>query len=179
MGKPLLIDGKNHLMGRLASVVAKSVLNGQHVTVVRCEDMNISGKFIRNKLKFLSFLRKRCNVQPARGPFHYRSPSKIFNRTVRGMLPHKTKRGMSAIKRLQVYEGMPPKFARQKRFVVPKAMRVIRLRVGMKYTLLGRLSSEVGWKYQDVIKTLEIKRKLASKNRFRGSRRRGNCTSCR
>ena len=48
------------------------------------------------------------------------------------MLPHKTKRGFGALKKLQAYEGMPPKFSVQRRFVVPKAMRVIRLKVGMK-----------------------------------------------
>ncbi len=29
--KELIIDGKGHLLGRLASVVAKEILNGQHV----------------------------------------------------------------------------------------------------------------------------------------------------
>lgn len=40
--------------------------------------------FFRNKLKFMAFLRKRCNVNPARGPFHYRAPSKILWKTIRG-----------------------------------------------------------------------------------------------
>jgi len=34
----------------------------------------------------MSFLRKRCNVNPARGPFHFRAPSKIFRKTVRGIV---------------------------------------------------------------------------------------------
>ena len=29
--KELIIDGKGHLLGRLASVIAKEILNGQHV----------------------------------------------------------------------------------------------------------------------------------------------------
>ena len=29
--KELIIDGKGHLLGRLASTVAKEILNGQHV----------------------------------------------------------------------------------------------------------------------------------------------------
>lgn len=36
----------------------------------------------------MSFLRKRCNVNPARGPFHFRAPSKILWKTVRGMLKY-------------------------------------------------------------------------------------------
>lgn len=40
--------------------------------------------FCRSKLKYLAFLRKRCNVNPARGPFHFRAPSAILQRTIRG-----------------------------------------------------------------------------------------------
>lgn len=103
--QPILIDGRGHLLGRLAAIVAKTLLQGNKIVVVRCEQLNISGNFyrylyivlcvhvwcftmymfdFRNKLKFLSFLRKRCNVNPARGPFHFRAPSRIFWKTVRG-----------------------------------------------------------------------------------------------
>ena len=53
-------------------------------------------------VKYLKFLKLRCNVKPSRGPFHFRAPSRIFWRTVRGMVPHKTKRGMEALNRLKV-----------------------------------------------------------------------------
>ena len=54
------------MTGRLASIVAKQILNGQHIVVVRCEDLNISGEFFRNKLKFHAYLRKRCRYNPTR-----------------------------------------------------------------------------------------------------------------
>lgn len=82
----IVIDGRGHLIGRLASVIAKHVLNGDNVVVVRCEDLMQSGHFFRNKIKFLSYLRKRCNVNPARGPFHFRAPSRMFWKAVRGKL---------------------------------------------------------------------------------------------
>lgn len=157
--KALIIDGRGHLLGRLASIVAKTLLQGQKVVVVRCEGINISGGFYRNKLKYLAFLRKKCNVNPARGPYHFRAPSKIFWRTVRGMLPHKTKRGDSALGLLRVCEGIPPPYDKRKRLVVPAALRVVRLNPRRKYCSVGRLSHEVGWKYQNVIETLELKRK--------------------
>ena len=47
---PIVIDGKGHLLGRLASIVAKQILNGQKIVVVRCEEINISGSFFRNKV---------------------------------------------------------------------------------------------------------------------------------
>ena len=112
-------------------------------------------------------------MKPSRGPFHLRAPSRILWRTVRGMLPHKTKRGSEALNRLKVFEGIPPPYDKKKRMVVPCALRVLRLKPGrrvclycntmsvqpsvfavfyiiflMQFCVLGRLSHEVGWKYQ-------------------------------
>ena len=78
-------------------------------------------------MKYLDFLRKRCNVNPNHGPHHFRAPSKIFWRTVRGMLPHKTPRGEECLGRLRVFEGIPPPYDQKKRFVVPSALRVLKL----------------------------------------------------
>jgi len=147
-------------MGRLSAIVAKTLLQGQRVVVLRCEGINISGNFYRNKLKYLDFLKKRHNSNPARGPFHFRAPSKIFQRTVRGMLPHKLYRGKDAMERLKVFEGIPPPYDKQKRIVVPSALRVLRLKPRRKYCALSRLAHEVGWKYQGVVSTLEKRRKL-------------------
>jgi len=85
------------------------------------------------------------------GPFHFRAPSRIFYKAVRGMIPHKTARGAAAMERLKVFEGVPPPYDKKKRVVVPQALRVLRLRPGRKYCTVGRLSHEVGWKYQDVV----------------------------
>uniref|UniRef100_U5ELC7 Large ribosomal subunit protein uL13 n=1 Tax=Corethrella appendiculata TaxID=1370023 RepID=U5ELC7_9DIPT len=161
--KPILIDGRGHLLGRLASVVAKQILVGNRVVVVRCEDLQLSGHFFRNKIKFLAYLRKRCNVNPARGPFHFRAPSRMLWKAVRGMIPHKTRRGQNALKRLKVFEGIPPPYDRQKRLCVPIALRTLSLRPDRKYCEVGRVAHEVGWKYRDVVNNLEAKRKIKSR----------------
>ena len=91
-----MIDGKGHLLGRLASIVAKQLLNGQKIVVVRCEALNISGEFFRAKcesthdvhgsgdgepsavsssenlltmsiVKYQAFLRKQTRFNPTRG----------------------------------------------------------------------------------------------------------------
>ena len=126
--KVVVVDGRDHLLGRLASVVAKELLNGQHVVVVRCEKLNISGSLYRNELKYHYFLRKRTNTNPKQGPIHYRSPSRMFWRTLRGMIPHKTSRGQAAMQRLKVFEGIPAPFDKMKRMVVPEALRVLRMK---------------------------------------------------
>jgi len=169
--KPIVIDGRGHLLGRLAAVTAKTLLTGQAMVVVRCEGINISGSFYRNKLKYLDFLRKRMNTNPRRGPYHFRAPSKIFFRTVRGMLPHKTARGQAALDRLKVLEGIPPPYDKIKRQVAPSALRSLRLNPRRKFCEVGRLSAEVGWKYQDVINTLEAKRKAKATIFHKGKKR--------
>ena len=91
--KLTVIDCRGHLLGRLAATVAKELLNGQRIVCLRTEDINMSGSFMRNKMKFLRFLRKKMNTNPARGPFHFRAPSQILRRAIRGMVPHKQVRG--------------------------------------------------------------------------------------
>merc|ERR1711981_513663 len=157
--KVVLIDGSGHLMGRIASVIAKCILQGQRIIVVRCEEICISGNFYRNKLKKLEYLRKRMNTKPSRGPYHFRAPSKCLFKVVRGMIPHKTKRGTEALNRLKVFDGIPTPYDKQKRMVVPSALRVLKLKPGRKYCQIGRLSHETGWKYKPVIDALEEKRK--------------------
>lgn len=83
----VVIDGKGHLLGRLASIVAKQLLNGQKIVVVRCEALNISGEFFRAKralpltpdptdpnidadslpVKYHAYLRKITRYNPTRG----------------------------------------------------------------------------------------------------------------
>ena len=160
--KVVLVDARHHMLGRLASILAKELLNGQRVVVVRCEEICMSGGLVRQKMKYLRFLRKRMNTKPSHGPIHFRAPARILWRTIRGMIPHKTKRGAAALARLKAYEGVPPPYDRMKRMVIPDALKVLRLQPGHKYCLLGRLSSEVGWHHYDTIKELEEKRKARS-----------------
>lgn len=82
--QPIIIDAAGHLKGRLAAFVAKLLLQGQKVIVVKCEQIALSGPFYRNKHIYMAFMRKRCNVNPRRGPFHFRAPAKIFYKCVRG-----------------------------------------------------------------------------------------------
>lgn len=105
--KEIIVDARGHLLGRLASYVAKELLNGQKIVVVRCEHIMRSGSLFRNKLKYHEFLNKCHTTNPKKGFSHYRSPSRIFWRTVRGMLPHKSPRGAAALGRLKTFEGIP------------------------------------------------------------------------
>ena len=126
---------------------------------MRCEHINISGSFYRNKLKFLDKLRKRTNTNPAHGPYHHRAPARIFHRVIRGMIPHKTHRDKCAMERLKCFDGIPAPYDNMKRMVVPDAFRVTRLKVGRRYCVLGRISHETGWNKAATVERLEAKRK--------------------
>ena len=83
---------------------------------------------MRNAVRREAFMRKTMNTNPARGHRHQRAPAKVFERTIRGMLPHKTPRGGEALSRLRCYEGVPEQYTKVKRVVVPAAYRVSHLR---------------------------------------------------
>uniref|UniRef100_A0A061SE45 Large subunit ribosomal protein L13Ae n=1 Tax=Tetraselmis sp. GSL018 TaxID=582737 RepID=A0A061SE45_9CHLO len=163
MTKPVIIDCRAHLLGRLASIIAKQLLNGEHVVCVRCEEIAISGGLVRQRMKYERFLQKRHHTNPKKGPFHYRAPSRILWRTIRGMVPLKTKRGAAALDRLKCFEGVPAPYDTQKRVVVPDALRILRLAAGHKFCTLKELSTSVGWKHGETVAELEAARKEKAK----------------
>ena len=160
--KEIVIDGRGHLVGRLASKIAKELLNGQRVVVVRSELLMRSGSLFRNKLKYHEFLNKGMNTNPRRGQFHYRSPARIFWRMVRGMLPHKTPKGAVALGKLKVFEGIPYPYDQKKRLVVPDALKILRLKSHRKFCVLGDLAQLAGWTKKALVERLEEKRKVKS-----------------
>ncbi|KAJ1442869.1 60S ribosomal protein L13a [Ochromonadaceae sp. CCMP2298] len=122
--------------------------------------MMISGSLVRNKIKYAQFVKKRMNTNPNRGPIHFRSPARIFWRSLRGMVPHKTVAGGAAMARLACFEGIPAPYDKKKRVVVPAALKSIRLRADRNFCILGELSKEVGWGYTDLVAKLEAQRKI-------------------
>jgi len=158
------IDCAGHMLGRLASVIAKQLLNGQKVVAVRCEKICVSGGFVRQKMKYERFRRKRHLTAPRKGPYHYKAPAKILWRTIRGMVPHKTHRGALALERLQTFEGVPAPYDKVKRVTVPAALKALRLQHGHKYVVLGDLSTAVGWKFGENIEELEAARQEGAKS---------------
>lgn len=121
---------------------------------MRAEGINITGSLFRNKVRFSEFLRKRLLTNPRRTFVHYRAPARIFWRTVRGMLPHKSPKGAEALGRLKIFEGVPAPYDTKKREVVPDALRAVKLSSFRKFCTLGDLSSQVGWGKQALVEKL-------------------------
>ncbi|KAK5841019.1 hypothetical protein PVK06_009927 [Gossypium arboreum] len=82
--KRVAVDARHHLLGRLASISAKELLNGQKVVVVRCEEICMRGGLVRQKMNLMRFLRKRMNTKPSHGLIQFPAPFNILWRTIRG-----------------------------------------------------------------------------------------------
>ena len=104
-----VIDADGHILGRLASHIAKMLLLNEKVIIVNAEKIIISG----NRRKIIEHYKERSNIHthtnPTKGPFWPKRPDNFVRRTIRGMLPWKKDRGRQAYRRLRVYEGIPEK----------------------------------------------------------------------
>ncbi len=102
-----IVSAENAIMGRLASIVAKRLLNGEKIVIVNADKGIISGnsKFITSKYRQRWRIKTKSN--PLKGPFYPRKTDHILRRTVRGMLPFRKSRGKEAYNRLIVFKGIP------------------------------------------------------------------------
>lgn len=105
----MIIDGKNAVLGRLASFVAKESLKGEEITILNCGEIIITGNQKTTEKKFKE---RRGRVGSGqKGPKHSRDIVKIVKRTIRGMLPNTREgRGKQALKKIKCYIGIPKEF---------------------------------------------------------------------
>jgi large subunit ribosomal protein L13 len=101
------LDGQNCVLGRLASHVAKRLLEGEVITICNAEKILIIGDPRKTTNEYAERLGIRTRSNPLKGPFHPRTPEGLVRKTIRGMLPRKKARGKEAYKRLRVYVGIP------------------------------------------------------------------------
>ena len=103
----LIIDASGLRLGRMASYVAKQLLNGKRVAIINCEKAVISGSKKDVLRKYLKRLEIRGQSSPEKGPRHVRRPDRIVWRAIRGMLPKKKWRGKDALRRVKIFIGRP------------------------------------------------------------------------
>lgn len=101
----IVINAENHVMGRLASGVAKLLLKSEDVVIVNAGKVVISGSYEHN----CEIYKNRIAVRgdPVHGPFWPKKPQDALRRTIRGMLPYRTTRGAIAFKKLRVHNEVP------------------------------------------------------------------------
>lgn len=137
----MIIDAHNKIMGRVATMAAKSAMLGNEVYVVNCETAVISGDKAKT---FAEFQRKRSMGIQAKGPFIKRSPEMIMKRAIRGMLPYKQPKGRDAFKRIKCYRKIPDSMKDAKLIQDEKAD--LKKLPMTKYVTLGQVSNNMGGK---------------------------------
>lgn len=111
-GKPpvvTVIDATGASAGRLATRVAKRLLNGEEVHIVNSEKATVSGSLdaVMARMHF-----KRDVGTTRKGPFYPRVPHLMMKRTVRGMLNYQELPShRAAYKRLKAHIGVPDELA--------------------------------------------------------------------
>lgn len=106
-GKMAVIDGTDLVLGRMASAVAKRLLNGESISIINAEKVVIVGGEEDIVGKFRKKLELNRKGNPEQGPKESRMPDKMVRRAIRGMLPHKRERGAKAFRNLKVFIGIP------------------------------------------------------------------------
>jgi large subunit ribosomal protein L13 len=131
-----VINADGLIVGRMASKVAKKLLNGEKVIIVKAV---ISGKKKSKVAEAKEFLEVGA---PRQGPFHYRRPDKILRKTVRGMLPFKQPKGKTAFKKLKVFISVPEDLKDQQMVTIKEAQAA---KLKGPYFTLAELAKEIGW----------------------------------
>jgi large subunit ribosomal protein L13 len=132
-----VINAEDCIAGRLASYVAKRLLNGEDIIIVNAEKSIVSGnpkaieKFFEEKIK---------KGDPYHGPFYPKKPERILRRIIRGMLPHHKPRGREAFRRLKVYKSVPEELRNENLETIGKSKRPPE----HKFVYLGKISEKFG-----------------------------------
>jgi len=99
----MVVDARDCILGRVASIVAEEALDGTSIAVINAEQAVITG----SEEDVMSVYRTRRDVGSDSGPYYPKRPDGIFKRAVRGMLPYKKPRGREALENVRVYVGNP------------------------------------------------------------------------
>jgi large subunit ribosomal protein L13 len=135
----IIIDAKGLILGRMSSIIAKRLLQGESVIVLNAEKAAISGKRLQIVKEAKTFLEVG---HPRKGPYHPRRPDRIVRRTIRGMLPWKKPKGRQAYKRLKVYLGAPKEFNGKE---IQTILDASAEKLKSPYITVGELAKEIGW----------------------------------
>jgi len=134
-----IIDGRNAVLGRLGSIVAQRIMDGEEIVVINAESIVVTGE---RDMIFADYKARvdRGDTTKRKGPFYPRRADLLFKRSVRGMIPWTTTSGREAYRRLHVYVGTPKQFADAETVKIEDAMK----KINGKYTTLGAISKFLG-----------------------------------
>ncbi len=137
----MIINGEGHILGRLASVTSKKLLEGEEIVVLNAEKIMLTGNKDWAYARYKQRVDRKSISNPRDlGPKYPRRPDDIFRRTVKGMLPTKKTKGRVAYKGLKAFVGVPAEYADTNLETIPDA-EYTHVKKGIK---LGEISELLG-----------------------------------
>ena len=141
--RPIVVDATDHIAGRLASNVAKLLMQGNRVSIVNCEKIMMSGTRSNQIKEYREFLEINSIINYKHGPVHYRRPDTLMAKMIRQMLPFDRKpSGKESYQRLRTYIGSPKELKSLEKIQFEKAK--IK-KSASNYTTVGELCRVIGW----------------------------------
>ncbi|MEW6529146.1 MAG: 50S ribosomal protein L13 [Candidatus Micrarchaeota archaeon] len=103
----IIVDGKDMILGRIASRIAKKLLAGEEVHLINAEKIVVSGTPKNIIMDYIKKRRLQQKATPEYSPKWPKLPHLMVRRIIRGMLPFKKAQGKAAFKKLKVYASDP------------------------------------------------------------------------
>jgi len=132
-----IIDGRDSILGRLSSVVAERIMDGEEVVIVNADAVVITGA---KEMVFAQFKAKVDRGQIRKGPYYPRRADLLLKRTIRGMIPFYKTSGREAYRRVHTFVGVPEQFADAEKIKIDEALRAR----SCKFTTLGAVAKFLG-----------------------------------
>ena len=141
--QPIVVDAAQQVAGRMASKIAKLLIEGRHVVVLNAETSLMSGSKKNIFAEYMQRKELKSIVNPINAPHRPRQPNMILNRMIRGMLPRRKPKGQNAFKRLKVHIGIPTPYRTVEKMTFEDAKPKKPLQL---YVTIGEIAVNQGWR---------------------------------
>ena len=141
--QPVVVDAAQEVAGRMASKIAKLLIEGKHVVVLNAETSLMSGSKKNIFAEYMQRKELKSIVNPINAPHRPRQPNMILNRMIRGMLPRRKPKGQNAFKRLKVHIGIPTPYRTVEKMTFEDAKPKKQLQL---YVTIGEIAVNQGWR---------------------------------
>lgn len=135
-----VIDGTDCVLGRLAAHVAKELLKGEKIVIVNAEKIVIIGRPDDIIAKYKQRIGLRDIAKPVKSPKYPKRPDLFVKRTIRGMIPYRTRKGRNIYRNVVAYMGVPKEFD-------GKGVKVAEMKsANVKYMTVEKVCKKLGWR---------------------------------
>ncbi len=140
----IVVNGENHVLGRLCSLIAKKLMKGEKIYVVNAEKIIVVGKKSAVMEKFVRRQGLTIKGSQTRNPKFPKMPDRLVKYALRGMVPYPERRGREALKNFRAFIGVPKELEGKELQKFEGAMH----RAEQSFMTMGEISTKLGAKWE-------------------------------